>query len=111
MKITANKIEMSRGGSETLTVPLDDETGPVALVTGDSVKFTVRRTASDTVKNISKTVTAFTNGLAFITIRPADTATMEFGWYVYDVEVTFVNGDVKTIVVGPFIVSEEVTYA
>ena len=111
MNFIANTMETYRGDSESFPVWLEDEAGVQQdFVTGDTVRFTVRRTTEDTVKHIAKTVTTFTLGQAMINILPADTASLAPGRYVWDVEVTFANGDVKTVVDGVFKVKGDVTY-
>ena len=46
-----------------------------------------------------------------ITINPEDTEDLEFGCYVYDVQMTFASGSVKTLVKpAKFFVGGEVTY-
>lgn len=112
MIIQNKHIKMVRGDSETLTYEnINAETGEqVALVTGDTVYFTVKTNYQTADKSLQKVVTTFTDGKASISILPTDTKIMPFGQYVYDVQVTFANGQVKTPVVGAFTLLNEVTY-
>ena len=112
MNFIGTTIEMFRGDSETLTVTARDKVTKVAipLVTGDTVKFTVRRKENDVI-TFQKVVTTFTDGNALVTILPADTVGKEPGRYVYDVEITFAGGDVKTPAKGTYNLKGDVTYA
>lgn len=106
-----NTIEMVRGDSETLNIRIEDETGLVPLVTGDTVYFTVKRDPRLLEKDFQITVTSFTDGVAIANINPQDTKSMDPGMYAYDVQVTFANGEVKTIVPeATFVLRGEVTF-
>jgi len=111
MKFIATTMEMVRGDSETVSVWLEDDNGHAPFVTGDTVYFTVKQDKFSTEKAFQKTVTTFVDGKAFVDILPADTKNMEFGRYFYDVQITFANGEVKTIVpCSQFVLKCEVTY-
>ena len=60
---------------------------------------------------MQKIVTEFHDGKALVEILPPDTKTLPIGRYVYDIQITFANGTVKTVV-GPaiFEITAEVTY-
>ena len=98
-------IEMTRGDSESLTVRCSR---PFAA--GDAVYFTVREDAESDVA-MQKIVTSFPEGEAVFSIASADTEGLAFGDYVYDIQATWADGTVKTLV-GParFRLTEEVTY-
>lgn len=112
MKFIGTTIEMFRGDSETLTIKARDKVtkAQIPLVTGDTVKFTVRRKESEAI-SFQKSVTAFVDGNALVEILPADTVGKEPGRYVYDVEITFADGDVKTPAKGTYNLKGDVTYA
>lgn len=112
MKFIGTTIEMFRGDSETMTVRARDKVTKAAipLVTGDTVRFTVRRSKTDPI-TFQKVVTAFIDGNALVAILPADTTGKDQGRYVYDIEITFANGDVKTGTDGTFVLKGDVTYA
>lgn len=111
MKIAGKSISMTRGDSESITVKCFRDNAPFPLERGDTVCFTVREDAESAVA-LQKTVTAFDeNGWAVIAIRPEDTAGMDFGRYVYDIQLTRADGTVTTIVtIAAFTLTEEVTY-
>lgn len=110
MNIVGTTLEMIRGDSETLTYWNEDELGVAPLVTGDTVYFTVKIANTETAKQFQKVITTFVDGKAIVNILPADTKNLEFGRYVYDFQVNFANGDVKTPVIGQFVLLGEVTY-
>ena len=75
----------------------------ISMVRGDSESVTVRC--------MQKIVTEFPDGKAVFIIEPDDTEGLDFGNYVYDIQVTWAGGVVKTLV-GParWRLTEEVTY-
>lgn len=102
-----NNIKMIRGDSEAITVSCEQQ----PFETGDKVTFTVRKSRKDTTKHIRKDVTEFVEGKALITIDPQDTDNLEFGDYIYDIQITRADGTVKTIVrPAVFTVELEVSY-
>ena len=107
-------IEMTRGDSESITVRCFEKSGDSKtdkpFQSGDTVYLTVREDAESAIA-MQKTVTSFPDGAAVIPIDPEDTEGMEFGDYVYDVQVTWANGTVKTLIEpSRFRLTEEVTY-
>lgn len=112
MIIKGTVIEMVRGDSEMVEVSIEDHLGnDVNLVPGDIVYFTVKTHAKTKNKEFQKVVQDFPTGTAVIRIEPEDTKHMMFGNYVYDVQLTKANGDVRTIIrCSVFKVSSEVTY-
>jgi hypothetical protein len=112
MTITGTNISMVRGDSESLTVRLFDNDGDqVDIVFGDTVYFTVREALGDTVTILQKVITGFLNGEAIIEINPVDTDSLFFKTYVYDIQWTRADGQVKTIVpASNFTILAEVTY-
>ena len=107
-------ISMINGDSKSLVVSCARDGTAVPLVNGDTVYFTVKKSVDATEKVLQKTITAFTDGKATINILTSDKTA--FGTlrsavnYVYDIQINFANGTVKTVV-GPskFSVSPGVT--
>lgn len=109
-------ISMPRGDSDSFTIGMfqtvDDERVAVPFATGDKVYFTLKKRPSDTAKSLQKVVTTFNeDDKAVIPLLHADTKDLPTGRYYYDIQVTFVDGTVKTIL-GPalFTLAEEVTH-
>ena len=109
-------LSMVRGDTEGLLVKViqkdsDGKITNVPLVSGDTVYFTVKKTSRDTEFLFQVVETNFDNGEALISIYPNDTKNLDFGTYVYDIQVTFSSGAVKTVVPkSDFIITDEVTY-
>lgn len=106
MKVQGTNLSMTRGDSEKLTVRCSEPFGA-----GDVLRMTVREDTRSPVA-LQKTVREFTaEGEAEIAIDPGDTEELEFGAYVYDIEVRRADGTVTTLVKpARFTLEEEVTY-
>lgn len=90
-----NNILMTRGDTEQLTVSCPDR----PFAEGDVVELTARQFAGRGPVVIYKRVDMFTEeGKAYIPLEPKDTAALAFGNYSYDVQVTFSDLGVKTII-------------
>ena len=90
-----NGITLTRGDSATLEVVIKDgeETYDYS---GDVVKFGVKRSPFDAECVLEKTVED-----GKIVLEPEDTETLEFGDYVYDVQLTHVDEDEATSIYTP----------
>ena len=98
-------IEMTRGDSESVTIRCSQP-----FQAGDAVYLTVREDADSDIA-MQKIVTSFPNGEAVFGILPGDTEGLDFGNYVYDIQVTRADGTVTTLIVpSRFRLNEEVTY-
>lgn len=111
MKIKRHSIIMTRGDNEVLIVSLRDR----RFTDGDVVELTVRQSAGFGPSLIHKTVTTFDNegaeGKAVFEFEPKDTNALAFDTYSYDVQATFPDIGVKTIVKpNDFVVGRENTY-
>lgn len=104
--IANNKISITRGDTGIFT--LDIKNGATAYdYTNDTVLFTVKRDTYTTDALIQKTVVYGEN----VTILPEDTAGLDYGEYVYDVQVTTAGGLVDTVITpSKFVVLPEVTF-
>lgn len=107
MEIRGKDVYMTRGDTEVLTV-----TCPAKPFTqGDLLELTVREAAGYGPPLIHKSVTEFTNGAALVRFAPTDTSGMKFGTYSYDVQVTYQDIGVKTIIKPhDFVIGKENTY-
>lgn len=112
MKVNGTDLQVIRGDTEAINVNVRDASGvSVPFVTGDTVYFTVKKSVYDTAKLFQKVVTTFTEGSAHIEIAPEDTKLLNPGRYVYDIQLTKVDGSVKTIVPpSKFEIAGEVTH-
>jgi len=107
MTLSGANISMTRGDTETLTVRCPKE----PFVDGDAVYMTVRESVDSPVA-FQKVVTEFTDdGEAVIVIDHEDTKGLDFGSYLYDIQVTRESGVVKTPVKpSKLTLTEEITY-
>lgn len=111
MKIKGRSITMTRGDNEVLIVSLCNR----QFQEGDVVELTVRLSAGYGPSVIHKTVTDFTKkgaeGKAVFEFVPKDTQHLQFDTYSYDVQATFHDIGVKTIVrPSNFTIGRENTY-
>lgn len=81
-----NGITLTRGDSAVFSVTVEDEHGETYDYSDDTVKFGVKRSAFDTDCVLEKTVE---DGQVVLT--PEDTENMEYGDYLYDIEITHVD--------------------
>ena len=106
MILTGTNISMTRGDTETLTVRCS-----VPFEEGDTVYMTVRESADSPVE-FQKVVTDFgDDGAAVFVIDHEDTEGMDFGEFLYDIQVTRASGTVTTLIKpSKLTLTEEITY-
>lgn len=107
--IKKNTITLTRGDTFKCQVALTDAEGnPYEPTEGDVIRFAVKRSCNDPDREllINKEIDLET---MILTLDPEDTKTMDFGEYVYDMQLTMNSGEVDTfITASPFILAEEV---
>lgn len=102
-----NNISITRGDSAIFALTVKKADGePYKIGEGDTVIFTVKKSAYDKEIITQKTVVK-----GVVTLNPDDTKDLEYGTYYYDVELTQADGFVSTVI-SPhkFVVEQEVTY-
>ena len=72
---------------------------------GDKIRFSMKRNYSSSKVLIHKRIP---NDTLILYLEPKDTKRLAFGTYVYDIEITFANGDVDTFIRGEFRIEPEV---
>ncbi len=106
-------MQIIRGDTSKFKFQRLDANGDPILIPASRLYFTVKRKATDSAFILQKTIEDFTfdgEGYYHFVIDPADTDAMEFGDYVFDLEV--ITDEYKqTIAIGSFIVGKEVTHA
>lgn len=100
-----NTWEIIRGDTEEIRVHFQEY--PPAK-NGGTLRLTIR-TQADMPKIISKSVTVSGQESVTIKLNPEETKDLG-GWYVYDVEFTNSNGDVRTLVLGNIHARKDVSY-
>lgn len=104
-----NSIRLTRGDTARLSVPIvNDLTGNAyEMATTDKLKMSIKKKETDSEPLIQKILTGSNN----FHICPSDTKYLQFGKYVYDVELTTEDGDVYTVIEpSVFELLKEVTY-
>lgn len=110
MWINGTHIAMIRGDTETLSISCTKDGEPYIEI-GDIIYFTVKKSVKTEEKLLQKIITIFKDDKALIEIEPQDTKELKYGKYVYDIQLTKLNGEVKTLVhPSNFEIVGEVTY-
>lgn len=110
MEVNGFNLKMVRGDTETINIDMKEDGVSKAFVEGDTVRFTVKKRTTDENNALQKVVTIFNEGKALINISHDDTKDLSTGVYEYDIQTTFADETVRTVV-GPaeFKLSPEVT--
>lgn len=106
-EINGTSITLTRGDSLYSTVKMKNPGGTdYQPQNGDSVRFALKRFYSDAEPVLIKQIPLDT---LVLHLEPGDTKELEFGSYVYDIELTKANGDVDTFIsTAEFILDREV---
>lgn len=98
-------MKLTKGDSASIRLNVVDSDGKERAYTStDTIVMTVRKTPSSPV---AFTKTAVENQIA---IEPSDTSSLSTGTYLYDIQLTTVDGNVFTIVPQSiFELTEEIT--
>ena len=93
-KIRRNRIQLVRGDTFRAKLTLKDKAGNIYIPTADDeVLFTVKRNAMTNKILIQVRVS---DGV--VVLEPSDTEHLDFGSYVYDVQVILANGNKDTVI-------------
>jgi len=113
--VTRNNIVITRGDSAVITLSISNpDSGEPYIPTGDDrLTMTVKKSIDDAEAIIIKTLgngIEVTEDGCILHIDPADTSGMQYGDYVYDVELIMGNGYTDTIIPpSQFRITGEVT--
>lgn len=105
----SNNIRLTRGDTARFVVSVKNEVTQQAydIQSSDTLTMTIKDSIRDGEACVQKTIT----GSNVFHILPSDTRGLNFGKYVYDVQLTTASGDVYTVVEpATFELMEEVTY-
>lgn len=102
VRVTGTTIELTRGDTLNIQVAMKRGNTPYTPTGEDSVRFAMRPAGLD-VRGaefrkpvcINKKIPIAT---MVLTLDPADTKGLDFGDYVYDIEITFEDGTVDTFI-------------
>ena len=106
-RIKKSTITLPRGDTLKAQINLADEEGnPYVPEAGDVMRFAMKRSYYDDAVLINKVIP---NDTMILTLDPSDTKRLEFGSYVYDIQLTRSTGEVDTFVTkGTLNLTEEV---
>ena len=95
-KVRNNTIFLTRGDTFKAKITITYPNGAVYTpVEGDSIRFALKESVDDEECLIYREVPIDT---MLLVINPEDTKELEFGSYVYDIQLTKANGDVDTFI-------------
>lgn len=106
-KINGKRITFTKGDTFKALITMNTDTGTYIPVEGDLVRFAMKKDYTDSTALILKTIP---NDTQILTIDSGDTESLEVGEYVYDIQITYANGDVDTFIDrGTLELTEEVS--
>lgn len=92
-----NTIYLTKGDTFKAVISIFNPDGSVYTpTTGDSVRFALKKTIDDSVEPII--LREIPIDTMMLVINPEDTKNLEYGSYVYDIQLTKANGDVDTFI-------------
>jgi len=95
-KVSNNKITLTRGDTCRIKLSLKDSSGNDFVPgDGDVIRFAAKRYYTDPEPVIYIIVP---NDTLILEIKPEDTKNLDFGTYVYDMQITFADGTIDTFV-------------
>lgn len=112
--VNNNAVTLTRGDSMTLDIVLCDGDLPYTPESGDSIRFALKKdklnyTEADYVDDVPLILKTIDTATMKLNILPSDTKDLDFGNYVYDIELTKSDGTVDTfITASPFVIAREV---
>ena len=105
-KIQGTTITLTRGDSFYCLLSLKRNGQAYTPDAGDIIRFAMKKNYFDAEPLIEQTIP---NDTLVLCLLPSDTKTLAFGTYVYDIEITFENGDVDTFInEAKFVIAPEV---
>lgn len=95
-KVQKTTIYLTRGDTFKATISISNPDGtPYIPEEGDQIRFALKRNIDDADCLITKVIP---NDTMILTIEPQDTKLLNYGSYVYDMQLTKANGDVDTFI-------------
>lgn len=106
-KTLGNNITLTRGDTLQLKVSLYNQDGTeYEPASGDVIRFAMKKNYTDAEPLLNITIP---NDTLMLTLQPADTSQLDFGPYVYDLEITKADGTVDTFIAeASFVLAPEV---
>jgi hypothetical protein len=106
-KLAGKTIKLTRGDTMRIKLDLHMQNGDEYIPSErDEIRFAVKKSYYDAEPLL---LIPIPNDSLILTINPEDTKPLDFGTYVYDIQITFADGSVDTFIDrAKFIVTEEV---
>ncbi len=100
-----NTIIMTRGDTANIQLNLTDSNGGAYVPNdGDVIRFAAKKAYTD--ENVAFSIIV-PNDTLILKIEPRHTKNLDFGKYVYDIQITYANGDVNTFITKQTLQIEE----
>ena len=112
--VNGTTIEMTRGDTVIIIVSMKRGTQTYTPQEGDSIRFALKRAVftrdgSAYIDPEPLILKSIPNDTLELRLNPEDTKGLGFGEYVYDIEITFANGNVDTFIANAsFLLEPEV---
>lgn len=105
VKLQGTTITMTRGDTARVQIGITDVDGSeYKPLNGDKVRFAAKKSYYDEQPVILKEIPIST---LLLTLEPEDTKPLQFGKYVYDIELTQRDGTVNTFITKASLILEE----
>lgn len=95
IRIQGTTITMTRGDTLSVTVGIYQGDAEYQVQDDDVVRFAMKKSYYDSEPIILKTLD---NDTLQLQLDPEDTKDLEYGQYVYDIEITMADGTVDTFI-------------
>lgn len=108
-KVEGTKITLTRGDTlRVKMVPLMHGTSnvPYIPVPGDAIRFAMKKTYDEEEPLL--VMSDIPISTCILHVAPEQTKNIDYGSYVYDVQLTYANGDIDTYIKGTLTLTEEV---
>ena len=105
--VKKNTITLTRGDTFKAVIGITNPDGtPYEPDEGDTIRFAMKKDYNDETVLVEKNIPTDT---LILTLEPSDTKPLEFGDYVYDIQLTKYSGEIDTFITkSKLILTEEV---
>ena len=95
-RISGTSITLTKGDTLKATITMLHPDGTVYTpAEDDEIKFAMKREYSDSAPVVEKIIP---HNTMLLKLEPADTSGLQVRKYVYDIQITYANGDVDTFI-------------
>lgn len=108
IKITNNKIEMTRGDSLVANVEITKDGEAYTPVEGDYIRFAMSKEYKGDKKYVLVLSREIPYDTLILELYPEDTGELAYGEYNYDIEITYSDGRVDTFISSTITLTKEV---